>query len=253
MAYARCVCITSFDRPVVPDVGMSTARSSGPTSSGRVPSGSSTRQSPTVASMSSTPSVARSRTPPASTSGSKATSVSSSARPDLTDEAGELVRAAGRVGGHGDGADGGQRQPAQQVGRGRARGDHDQVAPSYSHFVQPLGKPGDLAVRAGERQRSLIGAQPYPCGVAIGGSSQQPRDGLGHASPCMSLSVAEPSGGSNVVHHEALRPLRTTRAQRFVACGAEVRLRRSRSRGPVSWRVNTNCGPFHPPPTAACP
>ena len=31
IAYARCVCITSFDRPVVPDVGISTATSSGPT------------------------------------------------------------------------------------------------------------------------------------------------------------------------------------------------------------------------------
>ena len=30
-AYARCVCITSFDRPVVPDVGISTATSSGST------------------------------------------------------------------------------------------------------------------------------------------------------------------------------------------------------------------------------
>ncbi len=29
IAYARCVCMTSLDRPVVPDVGISTARSSG--------------------------------------------------------------------------------------------------------------------------------------------------------------------------------------------------------------------------------
>ncbi len=31
IAYARCVCITSFARPVVPEVGISTARSSGVT------------------------------------------------------------------------------------------------------------------------------------------------------------------------------------------------------------------------------
>ena len=38
ITYARCVCITSFDRPVVPDVGIITATSLGSMSAGPRPS-----------------------------------------------------------------------------------------------------------------------------------------------------------------------------------------------------------------------
>ena len=56
--YARCVCMTSLDRPVVPEVGMSTARSSGLTpASGSGPAGPPlSGQSPASSVASSTPS-----------------------------------------------------------------------------------------------------------------------------------------------------------------------------------------------------
>ena len=47
ITYARCVCITSFDRPVVPDVGIITATSPGSSVAGPRPSGSDSNSAPT--------------------------------------------------------------------------------------------------------------------------------------------------------------------------------------------------------------
>src|SRR5262245_25263800 len=78
MPYARWVCMTSFDRPVVPDVGMSTARSSGVTSTVRLDEDpTSVRQSPTSESMSIWPSAGTSAAPVSFNAGTTAPSVMS--------------------------------------------------------------------------------------------------------------------------------------------------------------------------------
>ena len=104
IAYARWVCITSFERPVVPDVAMSTATSSGRhlgrhlgcvdrVQLGDVEDATIRDERPQFGVGDDQP------------------------RLDLADQPGQLGRARGRVAWDGDGAERRDRQPGEQVGR----------------------------------------------------------------------------------------------------------------------------------------
>src|SRR5680860_1661680 len=75
MTYARWVCITSFDRPVVPEVGIITATSLGSTSPGPRPSGATSNSSATSARVTLDPGPATAASTTGVNSGSVTTSV----------------------------------------------------------------------------------------------------------------------------------------------------------------------------------
>ena len=131
------------------------------------------------------------------------------ARPHLAEEPGELTRGRGRVGGHGDGTEAGQRQPAQQVWRG-ARGGEDHEVPPAGPCVEELpGEPGHLGGRSAEGERAVVGAQPGALGVALRGGHQQLRDGVSHARPRPLRRLPPVSGGRRSTVNGARRPDRS--------------------------------------------
>ena len=156
MTYARCVCITSFDRPVVPDVGIITATSVSSTGAGPRPSGEAVEE------------VAQRRI------------VDDELRLDLLHESGELVVGARGVDRDLDRADLHQREPHEQV-VGRVARDHQHaIAGADAGRPQPARGAVDPLLRARISEHAVVGVQPRLAGNCVDGGAHESRDGAGH-------------------------------------------------------------------------
>ncbi len=147
--------MTSLDLPVVPEVGIRTARSSGadgPLQAGRgdgALAGPVAEQFVEVEHLEGERRASLDDKRPQSRVGDNHPGV------HLADEPGELVEGAGRVGGNGDGAQRGQRQPAQDVRRRGASRDHHEVPVTHAGVAEPLPEPGHLIGRRRRRSACL--------------------------------------------------------------------------------------------------
>ncbi len=121
--------MTSLDRPVVPDVGIMTATSSGSTSAGPVPSPVAANSRLTSTHLGGARTPADTPSAPARSAAAAISSVSETTRAGVTwpEETGELGDGAGRIDRHLDGAHLHEGQPGQQVVGGVAGGDEDPV------------------------------------------------------------------------------------------------------------------------------
>ena len=106
------------------------------------------------------------------------------ARGSTVDQGADLVGGAvGRVGGHGDCAHRGERQPAENVRRRSAsRNDHE-VPPPYAAAAEPLLTRAPRAQLLAEGQRPIVRMEPRCAGVPFDRGSQQTGNGLGNWLP----------------------------------------------------------------------
>ncbi len=165
--------MTSLDRPVVPEVGIATARSSGDAAflliqSIHIQHG-----------MHSVPAAP--------------TSLAYRLRDhrievgvghhhngfDLSEQPGEFRQAARRVHRDRDGTDAGQRQPGEQVLRCRPGGQHDQIAVADAEVAEYGRHPADQASGLAECSDSLVSAQPDAIAIALAGPLKEPGDRSG--------------------------------------------------------------------------
>ena len=114
----------------------------------------------------------------------------------LTDQPRQLVEGGAGIRGNGDGAQGGERQPAQDIGRRRPRRDQDEVTMVHPGVPEPVCEPDDLVGGVAERQRAVVGAEPRRPGVPLDRGGQQPGDGLGRPH-CHRPSLADAWAPSN--------------------------------------------------------
>ena len=172
--------MTSLDFPVVPEVGMRTARSSEPTVHPNAGRGDGALAGPVAEQFVEVEHLEGERS--ASLDDKRPQSRVGHNHPGvhLADEPGELGEGAGRVGGNGDGAQRGQSQPAQDVRRRGAGRDHHEVPVTHAGVAEPLPEPGHLSVGAAEGQRAFVCAKPRRAGVPVDGGGQQTGNGLDH-------------------------------------------------------------------------
>ena len=164
---------------------------------------------------------------------------------DLVDQAGELVEGGAGVGRNGHGTERGERQPAQDVRRGGASRDQDEVTMTDTGIPEPAGESGHLIGGAAEGQGALVGAEPRRPSVSLDRGGQQRGDGLGRGrchrpsladrrAPRAKTAEAVKAGLSEVVRGQARRSgacrcCRGRRLARPCPCrGAALRTRRCR-------------------------